>query len=139
VSVVGLTAALQRDVPAPAATPVLAPAAAAAAPAALPAAARRHLDLAEDYQRKLWCSDALDELERALLESASPQARTQAARVAIPCLRAKTQPRAIQFLVANVGPAAREALQSALATDLKPDVREGVERALARLFGMVKD
>jgi hypothetical protein len=66
-----------------------------------------------------------------------PQLRSnrELIRTAIPCLRAKTQARTIQFLVADVGVDARAELQASLTEPLKPDVREGVERALARLGG----
>jgi serine/threonine-protein kinase len=75
VSIAGLVAALRRDTPLVTNAPAPPPAATPPPAAALPASARRHLDLADDYQRKLWCSDALDELERALKEDASLRAR----------------------------------------------------------------
>jgi serine/threonine protein kinase len=102
---------------------------------ALPAEdpARAHLAHAAEYQRKLWCTDALNELQRAL--QAAPELRTEPElmRIAVPCLRARTQARAIQFLVDEVGPAAIPALQAALHSSVRADVREGAQRVLERL------
>ncbi|HWE29870.1 MAG TPA: serine/threonine-protein kinase, partial [Polyangia bacterium] len=41
------------------------------APAGVPESARRHLAQAIEYQRRLWCSDALEELDKALRDDAS--------------------------------------------------------------------
>jgi serine/threonine-protein kinase len=115
------------------------PPAAAPSPPARPMfaspAARHHLGLAEDYQRKLWCSDAIDELERVVREEPQLRGNPELTRTAIPCLRAKTQERAIRFLVENAGSSARTELEAALAVESKPDVREGIVRALARFGG----
>jgi serine/threonine protein kinase len=94
--------------------------------------AYRHLQLAADYQRKLWCADAIDELDRALRDEPALRAAPDLVRIAVPCLRQKTQDKAAQFLV-RVGADARPELEAALAGNLKPDVREGVQRVLARL------
>jgi hypothetical protein len=51
----------------------------------------------------------------------------------IPCLRTKSQDRTVEFLVKVVGRDAKPELESALAEDLKPDVRDGVQRALTRI------
>jgi serine/threonine-protein kinase len=104
-----------------------------AAAAPISAAARRHLELAQDYQQRLWCADAIAELERALKEEPELRANSDLIQTAIPCLRSRTQSRTIQFLVERIGADAQPELQAALGRDLKPDVREGVERVLARL------
>jgi hypothetical protein len=107
----------------------------AATPAATPisTSARRHLELAQDYQQRLWCADAVAELERALREEPELRANADVIQTAIPCLRSRTQSRTIQFLVERVGADAQPELQAALSRDLKPDVREGVQRVLTRL------
>src|SRR5262249_45289945 len=97
------------------------------------ASARRHLKLAADYQQKLWCVDAIEELQRAVREEPQLRSNRELVRIAIPCLRAKTQAKTIQFLAGDVGAEARTELQLSLGENLKPDVREGVERALAVL------
>jgi serine/threonine-protein kinase len=90
-----------------------------------------HLSLAGDYQRKLWCSDAIEELERAL--KSDPGARSQTIPIAVACLTPKTREKAIRFLVERVGAEARPILEQAEASDENPEVRKGAERALARL------
>jgi serine/threonine-protein kinase len=112
---------------------VSAPAAIPEAVAPLSPSARRHLALAADYERKLWCSDAIDELERALHDSPSLRNDRALVRTAIPCLRAKTQARTIRFLVESFGETARPELEAARAGALPADVREGVERALSQI------
>jgi serine/threonine-protein kinase len=124
-----IVAAVSR---APAPVIAVAPPAPAAAGPVSPSA-RRHLALADDYQRKLWCSDAIDELARALRDEAQLRAHPQVTRTAIPCLREKTQSKAMQFLVSSVGADAKPELEAALGAALKPDVREGVQRTLAML------
>jgi hypothetical protein len=56
------------------------------------------LELAEQYQRKLWCSDALMELERAL--QAEPELRSdeEMARIANACMGPKTREKALRVL-----------------------------------------
>jgi serine/threonine-protein kinase len=93
--------------------------------------AMAHLSLALDYQRKLWCSDAIEELERAL--KSDPGARLQTIHIAVACLTPKTREKAIRFLVERVGAEARPILEQAEAADENPEVRKGAERALARL------
>ncbi len=111
-----------------------APAPVAAAPSVpLAASARRHLDLAVDYQRKLWCSDAVEELDRALRDDARVRSEPGAARTAIACLTPKTQAKAIQFLVEKLGDEARAPLTAAAASNPNADIRHGAERALERL------
>ena len=132
--VVVLVAAL-RPSPRPAPVVVSAPIAPVAAPPApVSASARRHLAMADDYQRRLWCSDAVDELERALRDDASLRSSPELVRIAVPCLRAKTQAKTIRFLVEDVGSEAKPTLEAALSNEAKPDVREGLQRALER-FG----
>jgi hypothetical protein len=111
--------------PAPVVTP------APAVEAALGAEAARHLALAVDYERKLWCSDALGELDRAQRDDPRAGADPAAIGTAIRCLRQKTQARAIHFLVDASGKAALPALADVAAHDSHPDVRAGAEKARA--------
>jgi serine/threonine protein kinase len=127
-----IVALLHSSAPAPTTEPQSS-AAVFAPPVPISSAARRHLSLAEDYQRKLWCSDAIDELERTLREEPQLRSNPDLTRTAIPCLRARTQSKTVRFLVEDVGDDARPELEAALAMESKPDVREGIERALARL------
>jgi serine/threonine protein kinase len=99
----------------------------------LSAAGLRHLSAAQDYSRKFWCSAAIDELESGLHEAPELRADPQLTRTLIPCLRTKSQPKTLEFLVTVVGRDAKRELESALTEDLKPDVRDGVQRALARI------
>ncbi len=118
----------------PATTPVPTSAAVpVATPMLVAESTARHLRSAAEYSQKLWCADAIEELERALNETPALRADPELVRISVPCLRAKTQAKAIRFLVDRVGPDAHAELQAALSGDLKPDVRQGVERALARL------
>jgi serine/threonine protein kinase len=95
--------------------------------------ARRHLQLADDYQRKLWCSDAIDELDRALRDDPQLRSAPEVTRIAIPCLRTRTQAKAVRFLVETLGADARSELDAALAAETRPDIRAGLERALSQL------
>jgi serine/threonine-protein kinase len=117
-------------------SPPLPPPVATATPTEQPlpisAESYRHYKLAAEYQQKLWCADAIDELDRAIRAQPELRGSPDVVRIAIPCLRAKTQAKAAQFLV-GMGPGARAELEAARSQDLKPDVREGVERVLARL------
>ena len=90
--------------------------------------------MAEDYQRRLWCADAVDELERALRDDAGLRSNPELVRIAVPCLRARTQAKTIRFLVDGLGIEAKPTLEAALSSEAKPDIREGLERALER-FG----
>jgi serine/threonine-protein kinase len=85
------------------------------------------------YQRKLWCSDALEELERALRDQPSLAAEPPVTRAAIACLTSKTQSKAVRFLVEKVGAPATASLRAAAAADGNSDVKRGAERALERL------
>jgi serine/threonine-protein kinase len=59
--------------------------------------AQHHLELASQYQRKLWCSDAINELERAV--KAQPGLETpELERIASSCMREKTRDKAQRFL-----------------------------------------
>jgi hypothetical protein len=89
--------------------------------------------VAQDYARKFWCSAAMDELETGVHEAPELRSDPQLTRTMLPCLRAKTQDKTVDFLVTVVGRDAKAELESALSQDLKPDVRDGVQRALARL------
>jgi eukaryotic-like serine/threonine-protein kinase len=101
--------------------------------AALSESAAAHLSQARDYQRKLWCSDAVEELERALKADAAARHDPEAASVAIACLTPKTRDKATRFLVEKLGEESREPLREAAASDGNPEVRKGAERALERL------
>ena len=97
--------------------------------------AQGHLSLAGDYQRKLWCTDALEELERAIRADASLKGDAEVVRIAVSCLTPKTRDKAVRFLVERVGTAALAPLRQAAATSENPEVRKGAERALSRLTG----
>jgi serine/threonine-protein kinase len=94
---------------------------------------RRHLSVAQDYARKFWCSAAIDELETGVHEAPELRTDPELTRTMLPCLRAKTQDKTVEFLVTVVGRGAKPGLESALSEDLKPDVRDGVQRVLQRL------
>jgi hypothetical protein len=98
-------------------------------------AGRHHLTVAQDYSRKFWCAAALNELEEGVREDRELRAEPQLTRAVIPCLRAKNQENTIHFLVTVVGLEAKPELEAALSEELKPDVRDGVQRALAGLAG----
>jgi serine/threonine protein kinase len=99
----------------------------------LSAGSQRHLALALDYSKKFWCSAAIDELATGVHEEPELRADPQLVRMMIPCLRAKTQDKTLDFLVTVIGRDARPELESALAEELRPDVRDGVQRALSRI------
>jgi hypothetical protein len=120
---------VKREAEAPASIP------AAVAPRSISPAALHHLATAEDYQRRLWCSDVIEELERALRESPELASEPEVTRIAIPCLRARTQEKTMRFLVEHVGANAKAELEAVVANEPKADVREGAQRALARLGG----
>jgi hypothetical protein len=94
--------------------------------------ALRHLQQAVGYQKRLWCSNALEELELALHEAPALGSDVTLQRTAIACLTAKTRDKALRFVVGRLGAAARPALETA-ATDANPEVRRGARMALDRL------
>jgi hypothetical protein len=96
-------------------------------------AGRRHLMQALAYQRKLWCSDAIEELERAMHEDPGLRDEPAVTRVAISCLTPKTREKATRFLVERVGENARGALEEAARADANGEVRRGAALALERL------
>jgi hypothetical protein len=98
-----------------------------------PTSATHHLRLAEDYTRRLWCTDAISELERALADAPELRGDPAVVRAAVPCLRQKTQARTIDFLVQRVGAAARPELALAASSAPGADIRLGAERALGLL------
>jgi serine/threonine-protein kinase len=89
--------------------------------------------LGEAYEAKLWCSDALEEWDKALRESPELRVEPELTRRAIACLRSRTQGQAVRFLVDRIGPPALPHLQAAAASDPSPDVRRGAERALSEI------
>jgi eukaryotic-like serine/threonine-protein kinase len=95
--------------------------------------ARKHVAQAAMYQRRLWCSDALEELDRALRADAGLRDSEPVARIAVACLVPKTRDKATRFLVDKVGAAARPILTRAAADDPNPEVRKGAQQVLARL------
>jgi serine/threonine-protein kinase len=99
----------------------------------VPESARRHLAMALMYQRKLWCSDALEELERALRDDEALRDDGGLQRTAIACLTPKTRDKALGFLLERVGPPARAALAEAATSDANSEVRRGAKMALDRL------
>src|SRR5262249_18442231 len=92
--------------------------------------AAAHRTLARAYQRKLWCSDALEELERALRDGPELRNDPQVARTAIACLTPKTQAAAIGLLREAMGAPAAAALRAAVVSEGNPEIRRGAERAL---------
>jgi serine/threonine protein kinase len=94
---------------------------------------RRHLSVAQDYTRKFWCSAAIDELQTGVHEAPELRADPQLTRTMLPCLRAKSQDKTVDFFVTVVGRDAKPELELALTEELKPDVRDGVQRVLSRL------
>jgi hypothetical protein len=95
--------------------------------------ARRHLGQALAYQRRLWCSDAIEELEKALRDDPGLRSDHEVTRVAISCLTPRTREKATRFLVERVGTAAQGALEQAAAGDGNSEVRRGAALALERL------
>jgi hypothetical protein len=95
--------------------------------------AQRHLATAVMYQRKLWCSDALEELEQAVRSDAAMRGDDELQRTAIACLTPKTRDKALRFLVELVGEPARAPLAAAVVSDPNGDVRRGARMALDRL------
>ena len=115
--------------PPPAATRTVA----APAPAAVPASARRHLAQAVEYQARLWCTDALEELDKALRDDESLRDDATVQRTAIACLTPKTRERATRLIVERMGGSARAELERAAATSPNSEVRRGAEVTLERL------
>ncbi len=95
--------------------------------------AQRHLQQAIDYQRRLWCSDALEELDKALRDDEHVRDDAALQRTAIACLTPKTRERAVRLLVERVGPSGRAELERAAAESANGEVRKGARAALDRL------
>ncbi len=95
--------------------------------------AQRHLALAEDYQRKLWCTDAIEELTRALKDDVTLRESSDLVRIATPCLRPKSQQRTLRFLVDQIGRAAIAPLELALREETRAELRDGIARTLGEL------
>ncbi|HEX9104466.1 MAG TPA: hypothetical protein VF997_19780, partial [Polyangia bacterium] len=135
--VVLATSGRKKAEPVATAPPPPAPSKVVAAPAptvsGVPESARRHLAQALDYQRRLWCSDALEELDKALRDDAALRDDPSLQRTAVACLTPKTRERAIRLLVERVGPGARAELERATAQSLNSEVRRGAAMALERL------
>ena len=124
-----------RKKPAPAVTKVPAPApkVAVAPPPATSPSAQRHLAMAIDYQRKLWCSDALEELDKALRDDEALRDDASLQRTAIACLTPKTRERAIRLLTERVGAGSRAELEHAASESANSEVRKGARETLDRL------
>ena len=129
---VALVVAATRHPPAPTAV-APAPAPVRAPPPPIGEAARRHLSQASGYAASLWCSDALNELERALHDDERLRDDRTVQSIAIRCLTPKTRDKATRFLVERVGAAARDALEAAVASDANAEVRHAAQKALERL------
>lgn len=69
-----------------------------AALARSPRDASLHVALAAAYQRKLWCSDAIEELERALRDEPGLAAHPAATAPALGCMGPKTRDKATAYL-----------------------------------------
>jgi hypothetical protein len=95
--------------------------------------AQRHLAQAIDYQRRLWCSDAIEELEKALRDDDGLRGDATLQRTAIACLTPKTRERAIRLLAERVGPQSRGELERAATDYPNAEVRKGARETLDRL------
>jgi serine/threonine-protein kinase len=104
-----------------------------AAPVSVPASAQRHLSMAIGYAGRLWCSDAIEELDKALRDDPALSSNPAVVRTAIVCLREKSRERAIRLLVERVGPASRDELERATTQGPNAEVRKGAQMALERL------
>jgi hypothetical protein len=112
--------------------PAPAPPVAVSAPPAAPSA-QRHLVQAVDYQRRLWCSDALEELDKALRDDDALRDDATLQRTAIACLTPKTRDRATRLLTERVGATSRAELERAATESANSEVRKGARAALDRL------
>jgi serine/threonine-protein kinase len=99
----------------------------------VPASARRHLSMAMGYAGRLWCSDAVEELDKALRDDPALSDDPALVSTAITCLREKSRERAIRLLVERVGPASRSELERAATQGPNAEVRKGAQMALERL------
>jgi serine/threonine-protein kinase len=104
-----------------------------AAPVSVPASAQRHLSMAIGYAGRLWCSDAIEELDKALRDDPALSGNPAVVRTAIVCLREKSRERAIRLLVERVGPSSRDELERATTQGPNAEVRKGAQMALERL------
>ena len=131
--VVVVIAARKRPATTVAPPPPAAPKVVAAPPPSSAPSAQRHLQQAIDYQRKLWCSDALEEVDKALRDDAGLRDDASLQRVAISCLTPKTRERAVRLLVERVGASGRSELTRAATESANGEVRKGAREALDRL------
>jgi hypothetical protein len=93
-----------------------------------------HLDLAGNYQRKLWCSDALLELERAVRDDPGLERDPEFSRIAVRCMRTRTRDKAMR-MVERLGSDALPALDEAIAA---PGVDADIKRAAAEVRARIK-
>ena len=116
-------------------TPPPAPKVATTPPASSAPSAQRHLQQAIDYQRKLWCSDALEELDRALRDDArAARRRRRCSARPSRCLTPKTRERAMRLLVERVGAGgARRARARGGRERQRRGARKGARATLDRL------
>jgi hypothetical protein len=91
--------------------------------------------LATAYQRKLWCSDALEELERAVRDRPSLGADAQVGRVAVGCLTRRTQGRAERFLLSWASGPALGVVREAATGSPNPEIRRAAEGVATRAAG----
>jgi serine/threonine-protein kinase len=130
--VIALSSGKQTKTPVTA-TPAGRPASAPSLPAAMAPGALKHLELAASYQRKLWCSDTIEELERAVHEDPRLRADPEVAHLAIACMRSHTVDRASRFLVERLGESARAELESAASGETNAEIRKNAQRVLEKL------
>jgi serine/threonine-protein kinase len=114
----------------PRAQPTEAPRVAARTPTPRDGSARTRI--ADNYARKLWCSDAMSELEQALREQPDLRSSPDLSRPAIRCLTTRHYPRVSRFLAERVGADARGPLEAAAASDPNPEVRRNAQKLLER-------
>jgi hypothetical protein len=89
--------------------------------------------MAEGYRQKLWCSDAIEELERALHDAPALRDDPELPRIAIACLTPKTRDKATRFLVEYIGEPARAQLTEAAQAAGNSEIRRGAELALEKM------
>jgi hypothetical protein len=89
--------------------------------------------LASAFQRKIWCSDSLEEFDRALGDQPEFAVDHDLQRRVIACLGGRTQGRALRLIAERLTPAAEAALREAAEADPNGEIRRGAARALAQM------
>jgi serine/threonine-protein kinase len=92
-----------------------------------------HEALAVAYARKLWCSDAVEELDRALRDDPRLANEPEVARRAVQCLGPKTNAKATRFLTERIGAAGRAQIEAAIAAEPNAELKRAGQKVLERL------